>query len=68
MAFDATEAEWQTNRPSGWTMNPNDLLLFAQAVEHGGFVPARSGSPGRPVMYARPPIICTTSSSAVRWS
>ena len=29
-------------------------------------VPARNGSPGRPVMYARPPIICTTSSSAVR--
>src|SRR5207253_2723352 len=31
-------------------------------------VPARIGSPGRPVMYARPPIICTTSSSAVRCS
>ena len=31
-------------------------------------VPARSGRPGGPVMYERPPIICTTSSSAVRCS
>ena len=31
-------------------------------------VPARSGRPFGPVMYERPPIICTTSSSARRFS
>ena len=31
-------------------------------------VPARSGLPGGPVMYASPPIIWVTSSSAVRFS
>jgi hypothetical protein len=30
--------------------------------------PARNGLPTGPVMYARPLIICTTSSSAVRFS
>ena len=30
--------------------------------------PARIGLPGNPVMYASPPIICTTSSSARRFS
>ena len=31
-------------------------------------LPARSGRPTGPVMYESPPIICTTSSSATRFS
>ena len=42
---------------------PNKPPMMSLTLE-----PARKGSPGLPVMYASPPIICTTSSSAVRWS
>ena len=44
------------------------MMQFAVTGQAADPMPARSGSPGRPVMYARPPIICTTSSSAVRCS
>ena len=53
----------RSRRAASTPMAPNMPPMMSLTL-----VPARSGRPTGPVMYDRPPIICTTSSSARRFS